>query len=106
MGLLEDILEQLREVRTDLAALRAHEPVHPDHEGFIDIDEAGAIMKLGRDAMRRRCQRRIIPFYQEQVGGPQLFRRSELLAYVQGKRKATATEDSQKTLKKVHDCRK
>lgn len=102
MGLLEDILAQQTEILKELAALRTQKTADVYPEGFVGIEVAMEMLKVGRDCVRRKCQQRIIPFYQEGTSSPQLFKRSELIAYIESKRKATAEESAKGTLKKVH----
>lgn len=104
MGLLEDIIEQQRQILQRLDALPAQGSVQ-ETDGFIGIEAAGKLLGVGVDTMRRKCQKRIIPFYQETPRSPQLFKRSEVIAYQEAHRKHTATEASKATLQKVHTRR-
>lgn len=97
MGILEQILDELRETRAMVQSLSAkleqqtvEQAPMPEH---MDIRQAASFLCLSQATVRKGCNQGRIPHYSAGKGAKLYFKRSELQAYMErGRHQSAATE--------------
>lgn len=93
VGELLEILDRRdRRLRDEVAEMLKKEP--EAQEGYIDADEVAEMLGISRRTVINKAGRSELPRYT--FGGNVLFKRSEIIAHVEGYRKDSKREISQK----------
>lgn len=91
MGILEQIQTQLAELHQAVCELR-QQPAAVAEPEILDMEAACTLLARSKATVEKLCRDRVIPCYQASPGGVRLFKRSELLAYIDSMRQPTVQE--------------
>jgi excisionase family DNA binding protein len=105
MGVLENILAELRETRAQVQELSARldglatTPAPAEH---MDIKQAASFLSLSQATIRKGCNQGRIPHYSAGKGAKLYFKRIELQAYMERGHRQTADAEAMHVMRGAH----
>lgn len=103
MNVLDEILQELRTLRTEHAQLKGlverMTKVSTDDEPMT-VNEAAQLLRISPHTLRKRCAQGVIPYSSARPGSKLYFIRSQLIKYIESNTKRTAAEEARELMKR------
>ena len=103
MNVLDDILQELRTLRTEHAQLKGlleRMTTTTADDGPMTVTEAAELLRISPHTLRKRCAQGVIPHSSAGRGARLYFIRSQLIKYIESNTKRTAAEDARELMQR------